>query len=217
MADFDAGLLAATGQPRPRVVVLPTASFPDGESGVPALGGDGRRHFSALGAEVEPVLIRDRGEGRRRRACPGDREADSSTCRTVERATSSMRSRDRAPAGPSGTRAGGGDRGRLLGGGDGPGRPAMGVPRRLVPSPVRWRGDSACPGLSVISRYDTRPEALCAVLAMRAPRGSVVVGIDTDTAVVWPRRIVAGARTVARHRVARSAPRAVSTGDAFRL
>jgi cyanophycinase-like exopeptidase len=57
--------------------------------------------------------------------------------------------------------------------------------RRLVPSPVRWRrGLGLVPGLSVISRYDTRPEALCAVLAMRAPRGSVVVGIDTDTAVV---------------------------------
>ena len=31
MADVDAALLAATGQTRPRVVILPTASWPDGE------------------------------------------------------------------------------------------------------------------------------------------------------------------------------------------
>ena len=29
--EFDRGLLAATGRARPRVVILPTASWPDGE------------------------------------------------------------------------------------------------------------------------------------------------------------------------------------------
>ena len=32
MGDVDAGLLAATGRKRPRVVLLPTASWPDGET-----------------------------------------------------------------------------------------------------------------------------------------------------------------------------------------
>src|SRR3712207_2091292 len=60
MAEFDAGLLAATGSARPRVVILPTASWPDGDAVFRRWAALGVEHFSALGAEVEPVLVRDR-------------------------------------------------------------------------------------------------------------------------------------------------------------
>ena len=60
MADFDAGLLAATGRSRPRVAILPTASYPDGEEVFTRWASMGVAHFGALGAEVEPVLVRDR-------------------------------------------------------------------------------------------------------------------------------------------------------------
>jgi hypothetical protein len=62
MAEFDAGLLAATGSSRPRVVILPTASAPDGEEVFQRWAAMGIAHFAELGAEVEPVLVRDRVE-----------------------------------------------------------------------------------------------------------------------------------------------------------
>ena len=62
MADFDLGLLAATGRPRPRVAVVPTASWPDGEAVFQRWAAMGVEHFSSLGAEVEPVLVRDRAD-----------------------------------------------------------------------------------------------------------------------------------------------------------
>ena len=51
MAEFDAGLLAATGRSRPRVVILPTAAAPDGEATFRRWADMGVVHFSALGAE----------------------------------------------------------------------------------------------------------------------------------------------------------------------
>ena len=60
MAEFDAGLLAATGRARPRVAILPTASYPDGEEVFTRWAAMGVAHFGELGAEVEPVLVRDR-------------------------------------------------------------------------------------------------------------------------------------------------------------
>src|SRR4029078_10349536 len=62
MAEVDAGLLAATGRSRPRVVIPPSASWPDGEDVFRRWAAMGAEHFAALGAEVEPVLVRDRIE-----------------------------------------------------------------------------------------------------------------------------------------------------------
>ena len=63
MVEFDRGLLEAIGRPRPRVAILPTASAPDGESTFRTWAEMGVEHFTSLGAEVEPVLVRnvDRG------------------------------------------------------------------------------------------------------------------------------------------------------------
>ena len=55
-------LLAATGRSRPRVVIVPTASLPDGEDVFLRWAEMGSQHFVALGAEVEPVLIRYRAD-----------------------------------------------------------------------------------------------------------------------------------------------------------
>src|SRR6188474_3625100 len=60
MLGFDASLLAATGRSRPRVAILPTASYPDGEEVFTRWATMGVAHFGALGAEVEPVMLRDR-------------------------------------------------------------------------------------------------------------------------------------------------------------
>src|SRR5262245_66409563 len=60
MEEIDAGLLAASGRPRPRVAILPTASWPDGEEVFRRWATMGAEHFANLGAEVEPVLVRDR-------------------------------------------------------------------------------------------------------------------------------------------------------------
>ena len=40
------------------------------------------------------------------------------------------------------------------------------------------------PGAAIIPRYDAWPEPLSALMALQAPRGSVVVGLDDGTAVV---------------------------------
>jgi cyanophycinase-like exopeptidase len=56
---------------------------------------------------------------------------------------------------------------------------------RIAPWPLRWRhGIGSVPGVSVIPHYDAWPEPLSALIALQAPRRSVVVGIDEDTAAV---------------------------------
>ena len=60
MAEGDRGLLAATGRERPRVAILPAASWPDGEVVFMRWAAQGEAHFAALGADPVPVLVRDR-------------------------------------------------------------------------------------------------------------------------------------------------------------
>src|SRR5262245_60379839 len=63
MEGVDRGLLEATGRVRPRVVILPTASWPDGESVFRRWAEMGTEHFRSLGAEVEPVYVRTVDDG----------------------------------------------------------------------------------------------------------------------------------------------------------
>jgi hypothetical protein len=58
MEEVDRDLLAATGRARPRVAIVPTASWPDGNASFLRWIEQGRAHFSALGAEVEGVELR---------------------------------------------------------------------------------------------------------------------------------------------------------------
>jgi cyanophycinase len=186
MATFDADLLAATGVARPRVAILPTASYPDGEAVFQRWAALGVTHFAELGAEVEPVLVRDRPDADDPAAAQAIGEADlvylsggkpaylvgALGGTAVGRALSAAHERGAVLAGCS---AG-----------------AMALAAfafdfrvRLVPFPLRWRsGLGFARGVSVVPHYDAWPEPFSALIAFQAPRGAVVLGIDEDTAVV---------------------------------
>jgi cyanophycinase len=56
---------------------------------------------------------------------------------------------------------------------------------RLLPWPLRWgQGLGLAHGVSVIPHYDAWPEPMSVLIALQAPRGSVVLGIDEETAVI---------------------------------
>jgi len=185
MAEFDAGLLAATGQVRPRVAILPTASYPDGEDVFQRWAAMGVAHFGALGAEVEPVLVRDRLEADDPAAAQALGEADliylsggkpghlirSLDGSAIGRAIDAAHARGAVIAGCSA--------GAMV-----LARYAFDFRVRLLPWLLRWRdGLGFVPGASVVPHYDAWPEPMCALIAFQAPRGSVVLGIDEGTAV----------------------------------
>jgi len=191
MAEFDRGLLDATGRQRPRVVVLPTASAPDGEHTFRVWGEMGVEHFTALGAEVEPVLVRTAEEGHDAAAIQAIGEADliylsgghPRHLLTVLQASplgAAIRSANERGAVIAGCSAG-----------------AMAIVGRTVefrflpkmklpmPFPVRWpNGLALVDGIAVLPHYDAWPETFSAVVALQAPRDGVILGIDEDTAVV---------------------------------
>ncbi len=186
MLGFDDSLLRSSGRTRPRVVILPTASYPDGPSVFADWAARGVAHFSQLGAEVEPVLVRDRLGADDPAAAQAIGEADlvylsggkpsylldSLLGSAVAAALVDAHARGAILVGCS---AG-----------------AMALAARTfelragaAPWPLRWRdGLGFVPGMSVVPHYDAWPEALSALIALQAPRASVVLGIDEETAVV---------------------------------
>jgi len=186
MSEFDASLLAATGRTRPRVAILPTASYPDGELVFQRWAAMGVSHFAALGAEVEPVLVRDRAAADDPVASQAIGEAD-----LVYLSGGKPAHLIEALAGTAVGQALGAahDRGAAL---VGCSAGAMALAShafdfrvKLMPFPLRW-GDGLgfADGLSVVPHYDAWPEPFSALIAFQAPRGSVVLGIDEGTAVV---------------------------------
>jgi cyanophycinase len=186
MADVDAGLLASTGRSRPRVVLLPTASYPDGEDVFQRWASMGVAHFAALGAEVEPLLVRDRDGADDPSAAQAVGEADliylsggkpehlrqALHGSAVGAALLAAHERGAVLAGCSA--------GAIFLAGH-----AFEFRFRLVPWPLRWgQGLGFVPGVSVIPHYDAWPEPLSVLIALQAPRGSVVLGIDQETAVI---------------------------------
>jgi cyanophycinase len=186
MADFDAGLLAATGRARPRVVIIPTASWPDGEEVFTRWATMGVGHFAGLGAEVEPVLVRDRAGADDPAAAQAIGEADLIYLSggkpsylagvldgsAVGRAIGDAHRRGAVVAGCSA--------GAMV-----LAAHAFDFRLRLAVFPLRWRaGLGFVPGASVLPHYDAWPEPMLALIALQAPRGSLVLGIDEDTAVV---------------------------------
>src|SRR5262245_49292654 len=186
VADFDAGLLAATGRTRPRVAILPTASWPDGTEVFHRWATQGSAHFSGLGAEVEPVLVRDRLDADDAVHAQAIGEADlvylsggkpaylsAVLCGTaVGRALHEAHERGAVLAGCS---AGA----MILAA-----RHWSTRGRRLF-WPLSWHdGLGMVPGASVVPHYDAFPEAMAALLVFQARRGDAVLGIDEDTAVV---------------------------------
>jgi cyanophycinase len=186
MNDVDAALLAATGRPRPRVAILPTASWPDGEEVFRRWAALGVEHFSALGAEVEPVLVRDRFDA-----------ADEAHVQAIGEADLVYLSGGK-PGHLSGSLVGSpvGDallaahrRGAALAGCSAGAMTLTGrhwdLRRRRLFWPVRWQdGLGLVMGATVIPHYDAFPEPMAAMLVFQAPRGLVTLGIDEETAVV---------------------------------
>lgn len=219
MTEVDAGLLAASGRSRPRVVILPTASWPDGEDVFRRWAAMGAEHFGALGAEVEPVLVRDRFDADDDAAAQAIGEADlvylsggkpghlteSLVGSRVGDAIAAAHERGAALVGCS---AG-----------------AMTLAARHFDFrirrmfwPLRWRDSlSLVPSATVIPHYDHWPEALTALFVLQAPRDLVTLGIDEDTAAVgrngsW--QVQGAGRVTVWHGRHRERFRA---GDVFRL
>jgi cyanophycinase len=186
MAGFDADLLASTGRARPRVVVLPTASFPDGEEIYRRWATMGVEHFTSLGAEVEPVLVRDRSEADDPAAAQAVGEADL-VYLSGGKPGYLRQVLDGSEVGRALVRAH--ERGAVLAGCSAGAmvlaNHAFDFRVRVLPWPLRWgRGLGVARGVSVVPHYDAWPEPFSALIALQAPRGSVVLGIDEETAVV---------------------------------
>lgn len=146
----------------------------------------GSEHFSALGAEVEPVLVRDRIDADDDAAAQAIGEADLvylSGGKPGHLTTSLL-----------GTRVGTAiaaahERGAAL---VGCSAGAMSLAarhfdfrvRRML-WPLRWRDSlSLVPTATVIPHYDHFPEALSALFVLQAPRNLVTLGIDEETAAI---------------------------------
>ena len=171
----------------------------------------GVAHFAGLGAEVEPVLVRDRAGADDPAAAQAVGEADLiylSGGKPGHLRGRSTGARWAPPCGRPRARCGAG---RLLGRGDGPGRPRVRIPGPLaaVAAALGAGTRASRRGVSVIPHYDAWPEPLSALIALQAPRGSVVLGIDEETAVIGRDGAMAGPRRRARHRLAWPPPRTV--------
>jgi cyanophycinase-like exopeptidase len=191
MSEFDRGLMEATGRSRPRVVILPTASAPDGESTFQTWAEMGVQHFVALGAEVEPVLVRTAAEGRDGAALQAIGEADI-VYLSGGHPRHLLRVLRDSPLG--GAIRAANARGAVVAGCSAGAMAIVGrsmdfrfLPKlRLpLPFPVRWpAGLALVDGVVVLPHYDAWPEPLSALVALQAPRGGVMLGIDEDTAAV---------------------------------
>ncbi len=186
MLGFDAGLLAATGQARPRVAILPTASYPDGEEVFMRWAAMGTAHFGQLGAEVEPVLVRDRAGADDGAAAQAIGEADlvylsgGKPSYLMDVLNGSAVGRAIVEAHARGAVLAGCSAGAMV-----LASHAFDFRLKLALWPLRWRdGLGFVPGASVIPHYDAWPEPLSVLIALQAPRGSLVLGIDEETAVV---------------------------------
>jgi len=191
MAEFDRWLLEATGRDRPRVVILPTAAAPDGEATFQTWAEMGVQHFAALGAEVEPVFVRNITEGHDLAALQAIGEADliylsgghpRHLLSVLHESPMGNALRD---AHARGTAIAGCSAGAMVIVGrtvDFRFLPRVRVP---LPFPLRWpSGLALVDGVAVLPHYDAWPEPFSAFVALQAPRGGVLLGIDEDTAVV---------------------------------
>jgi cyanophycinase len=220
MLDVDRTLLAATGRARPRVAIVPTASWPDGEETFRTWIEQGCAHFGDLGAEVEPVELRGREDGDDPAWEQAIGEADLVYLSGGKPAHLLEALRDTAAgAALAGVHARGGvvagcSAGAMVLAGH---QPRTGR-RRFLRFPVGWTAAlGLVPGVAVLPHYDAFPEPLLAAVALASPRGAAVLGIDEETAAVgldgvWQVR-GRGRVTVwtGRHRIR------YRDGDAFRL
>jgi cyanophycinase len=187
MAEVDRGLLAATGRERPRVAILPAASWPDGEVVFMRWAAQGEAHFAALGADPVPVLVRDRASADDAAAAEAIAAADliyfsgGKPGHLLEVLSGTAAGAALREAHARGAVVAGCSAGAMVMGGY---QVRVGG-RRFFQLPVSWQdGLGLVPGVIVVPHYDAFPEALVAPLALAAPDGALVVGIDEETALV---------------------------------
>ena len=185
-AEVDAELLALLGRARPRVAIVPTASFPDGEAVFRRWAAQGIEHFDRLGAEVEAVLIRDRATADDPVHAQAIGEADlvylsgGRPRHLLEALAGSAAEAALRAANARGAAIVGCSAGAMVLAG----RQAD-MRRRVLPWPLRWLpGLGFVPSIAVLPHYDAMPEVLSAAMALQAPGGVVVIGIDEGTAIV---------------------------------
>ncbi len=185
MAEIDAELLATVGRVRPRVALLPTASWPDGDATFRRWAAMGIEHFEGLGAEVEFVPVRERADANDPANAQAVGEADliylsggkPDHLRATLAGTAVWAAAVAAHA-----------RGSVLVG-------CSAGAMVLCAEMARFRYPPHLPlgfepglgvvgGAAVLPHYDRFPETLAAVRVARAPRGTVVLGIDEDTAAI---------------------------------
>lgn len=185
MSAFDAALIAATGRRRPRVAILPAARVPEGEEAFRRASMLGQAQFASLGAEVEVAEVRDRATADDPAHAQAIGEAD--VIYVCDGSAGHLRAALLGSAVWAAARAANA-RGAILVG-SGSGAAVFGARQAEIGMrlgwPLRWPdGLAAAGGIAVVPSYEARPEPLMALLAMGAPRGLAVLGIDRDTAVI---------------------------------
>lgn len=185
MADLDRQLLAVAGPSRPRVAILPTASYPDGDDVFLRWAAMGVEHFRSLGAEVEAVLVRTAADAWDPANAQAVGEADLIYL-SGGKPDHLLRVLAGSPLWAAALAAHA--RGATLAGCSAGAMVLAGCQvrfRRRLPFRPGW--DEALrivPGVAVLPHYDRFPEAFAAVLALQAPKGIAVLGIDEDTALI---------------------------------
>jgi cyanophycinase len=186
MVGFDLVLMAMTGRTRPRVAILPTASYPDGPAVFERWASMGVAHFGELGADVEPVLVRDRADADDAAAAQAVGEADliylsgGKPGYLLDVLDGSAVGRAMVDANERGAVLAGCSAGAMVLAGY-----TFDTRMRFLPWPLRWRrGLGFAPGISVVPHYDAWPEPMTALLALQAPREATVLGIDEETAII---------------------------------
>jgi cyanophycinase len=146
----------------------------------------GVAHFGELGAEVEPVLVRDREDAEDAANAQAVGEADLIY---LSGGKPGYLLRVLAGSAVGDALIDAHDRGAVLAGCSAGAMVLAGhafdFRAKMLPWPLRWRpGLGFAPGTSVMPHYDAWPETMSALVALQAPRGSVVLGIDEETAVI---------------------------------
>jgi cyanophycinase len=187
MDDVDRVLLGSTGRDRPRVAILPTASWPDGPSVYQRWMDLGVSHFAALGAEPVPVPLTDRALADDPVIVSDIASADlvylsgGKPAHLLETLAGSASGDAILAATARGAAVAGCSAGAMVLGG----RQLRVGARSFLQLPVGWdQALGAVPGILVVPHYDAVPEALIAPIVLAAPTGTTVVGIDEDTAAV---------------------------------
>jgi cyanophycinase len=186
MSPFDRELLDAGGSNRPRVAIVPTAAYPDGEETFQRWASLGVEHFTAIGAEVEAVLIRNREDAEDPANAQAVGEADliyfsgGKPGYLLDALSDSAVWSAALAANERGAVLAGCSAGAMVLGGC-----QVNLHRVMLPWPLRWRPAlGVVPGIAVFPHYNAWPEPFTALMALQAPEGTIVLGIDEGTALV---------------------------------